>query len=133
MEAGTLTGFPFCRRPLSKSGCRDYRKDVRTGVYFAPSAMKSWGIYIGKFRAVWTKGSSNTALWHCMPQLMGTLMWSMITAGTGTATAYKRLQSEHNGCSCVHAKSDRGMFRNDEVIFYREDQVTIRYICEFAA
>lgn len=102
------------------------------GVYFAPSAMKSWGYTSGN-GAVWTKGSSNTAFMALYATAYGKPYVVYDYSGNWNGYNYKRLQSEHNGCSCVHAKSDQGMLRNDEVIFYREDQVTIRYICEFAA
>lgn len=102
------------------------------GVYFAPSAMKSWGYTSGN-GAVWTKGSSNTAFMALYATAYGNPYVVYDYSGNWNGYNYRRLQSEHNGCSCVHAKSDRGMLRNDEVIFYREDQVTIRYICEFAA
>ena len=46
---------------------------------------------------------------------------------------YNDLKHYAPSCSCVHAKKDRGMLRADEIIFYREDQMTIKYLCEFAA
>ena len=32
--------------------------------------------------------------------------------------------------SCVYASPEKGMLRNPEIIFYRPDQVTIRYLVE---
>lgn len=102
------------------------------GVYFAPSAMKSWG-YTSGTGAAWTNGSSHTVFMALYATAYGKPYVVYDYSGNWGSYNYKRLQSEHDGCSCVHAKADRGMLRNDEVIFYREDQMTIRYICEFAA
>lgn len=42
---------------------------------------------------------------------------------------YAKLQKVAPGCSCLHAHAGR-VLRNDEVIVYREDQVTIKYLVE---
>lgn len=102
------------------------------GVYFAPSAMKSWG-YTSARDAYWTGGDSTTAFMALYATAYGKPFEVYNHNGSWSGYSYKRLQTEHSGCSCVHAKADHGMLRNDEVIFYREDQMTIRYICEFAA
>lgn len=102
------------------------------GVYFAPSALKSWGYTSGK-GACWTKGDSDTAFMALYATAYGKPYVVFDHNDNWNGYSYKRLQSEHNGCNCVHAKADRGMLRNDEVIFYCEDQMTIRYICEFTA
>lgn len=102
------------------------------GVYFAPSAMKSWGYTSGN-GAHWTKGTSHTAFMALYATAYGKPYEVFSHGGGWSGYDYSRLQSEHPGCSCVHAKADKGMLWNDEVIFYREDQMTINYICEFAA
>ena len=51
--------------------------------------------------------------------------------GSWNGFNYQSLQREFPGCDCVHAKADKGMLLNDEIIFYREDQITIQYLCEF--
>ena len=94
--------------------------------------MKSWGYTSGN-GAAWTNGSSHTAFMALYATAYGKPYVVYDYSGNWGGYNYKRLQSEHDGCSCVHAKADRGMLRNDEVIFYREYQMTIRYICEFAA
>jgi poly [ADP-ribose] polymerase len=43
---------------------------------------------------------------------------------------YDSLQKEQKGANCLHAKSDKGMLRNDEIIVYKEEQVTVKYLVE---
>lgn len=102
------------------------------GVYFAPSAMKSWGYTSGN-GAHWTNGTCHTAFMALYATAYGKPYEVFSHDGNWRGYHYGRLRSEHPECSCVHAKADKGMLRNDEVIFYREDQMTINYICEFAA
>lgn len=98
------------------------------GIYFAPSAAKSWGYTsVGK----WTKGQANTALMALYATAYGTPYEVYRHSSRWYDYNYQRLQNEHPGCLCVHAKADQGMLYHDEVIFYREDQMTISYICEF--
>lgn len=100
------------------------------GIYFAPSAMKSWGYTsAGKWN-----GESSNEVYMALYETAYGLPYEVDTyAGNWNGYSYKRLQAEHPGCSCVHAKKNRGMLYDDEVIFYREDQITIRYICTFNA
>lgn len=100
------------------------------GIYFAPSAMKSWGYTsAGKWN-----GESSDEVYMALYETAYGVPYEVDTyAGNWNGYSYKRLQAEHPGCSCVHAKKSRGMLYDDEVIFYREDQVTIRYICTFCA
>lgn len=100
------------------------------GIYFAPSAMKSWG-YTSSRDAKWNDEASNEAYMALYETAYGLPYEFDTYVGNWSGYSYKRLQAEHPGCSCVHAKKDKGMLYDDEVIFYREDQVTIRYICSF--
>lgn len=106
------------------------------GIYFAPSAMKSWG-YTSASDAKWRKGNSgritNTAFMALYATVYGKPLELYSHSGTWLNYNYQHLHREHPDCSCVHAKASKGMLHNDEVIFYREDQMTINYICEFAA
>lgn len=102
------------------------------GIYFAPSSMKSWG-YTSSPSAIWNKEHSNTAFMALYATAYGKPYEVFSHNRNWYDYTYKKLQAEHPGCSCVHAKADNGMLKNDEVIFYREDQMTINYICEFAA
>ena len=85
------------------------------GIYFAPSAMKSWG-YTSSPVAKWTNECGKCAF-----------MALLFSSGFD----YTDLKKHAPDCNCVHAKKDKGMLYADEIIFYREDQVTVKYLCEF--
>lgn len=106
------------------------------GIYFAPSAMKSWG-YTSAPDAVWTRRNAGRTTHTAFMALYATAYGKPYELYSHTGTwlhyNYQCLHREHPDCSCVHAKAGKGMLHNDEVIFYREDQMTINYICEFAA
>lgn len=102
------------------------------GIYFAPSAMKSWG-YTSSPMAKWTRdraGEAFMALYataYGTPYEPGTYEHATFTSSFG----YEDLKRRAPGCSCVHAKRGVGGLKADEVIFYREEQMTIKYLCEF--
>ena len=100
------------------------------GVYFAPSSMKSWG-YTSSKDAYWNNENSNTAFMALYATAYGKSYEVTSRDASWYNYNYRRLQSKHPECSCVHAKATPGMLKNDEIIFYREDQMTINYICEF--
>lgn len=102
------------------------------GIYFAPSAAKSWG-YTSSKEAKWNNETSSAAYMALYETAYGTPYVVDSYDENWKGYSYKRLQAEHPGCACVHAKKDRGMLFDDEIIFYREDQVTIQYICTFKA
>ena len=102
------------------------------GIYFAPSAMKSWG-YTSSPRAKYTNERSDTAFMALYATAYGRPFNVYDHHLFSPSFNYNDLKHYAPSCSCVHAKKDRGMLRADEIIFYREDQMTIKYLCEFAA
>ena len=34
------------------------------------------------------------------------------------------------GANCLHAHAGHGMLRNDEIVVYKEEQLTIKYLIE---
>ena len=100
------------------------------GIYFAPSAKKSWG-YTSYAGSYWARGTSNTAFMGLYKTAYGKPFVVYDTGVIDSGFTYKDLERKAPGCGCVHAKADRGMLRNDEIIFYREDQITIKYLCKF--
>ena len=44
--------------------------------------------------------------------------------------SYAKLQKFCPGANCLHAHADRGMLRNDEIVVYQEEQMTIKYLIE---
>lgn len=100
------------------------------GIYFAPSAKKSWG-YTSYMGSYWAKGTSNTAYMGLYETAYGKpfeVYDTHLFYGGFNKSDLKRYAP---GCGCVHAKADRGMLRNDEIIFYDESCMTIKYLCEF--
>ena len=100
------------------------------GIYFAPSSAKSWG-YTSGLGARYTEGGSETAIMGLYTTAYGKPYEVYSWAGDWNGYNYTRLKKEHPDCNCVHAKADRGMLRNDEIIFYSENQVTVSFLCEF--
>ena len=100
------------------------------GLYFAPSSAKSFN-YTSFRGTSWAGGTANTAFMALYATAYGTPYEVFSWNGNWAGYNYSRLQNDCKGAGCVHAKADKGMLRNDEVIFYNEDQTTINYIVEF--
>lgn len=100
------------------------------GCYFASSPSKSWG-YTSALGSRWATGNSNTAFMALYATAYGKPYSVSSYYGNWHGYNYQRLISEHPGCSCVFADSSEGMLHADEIVFYREDQMTINYLVEF--
>lgn len=104
------------------------------GTYFAPKARKSVG-YTSLSGSYWTRGNSRYGFLALFDTAYGK-PW--IPDGTETSFGsmnYKRLQDVCAGADCLHARAgvsyNGGVpLRNDEIIFYKECQMTIRYLVE---
>lgn len=122
----------ICQGLVLHSNAPQTGKMFGYGLYFAPSPTKSWG-YTSSCGSYWAHGSSNVAYMGLYATAYGdpyeVLSWER-DLGNLTSDSF---ESAHPGKNCLHAKRDAGMLRNDEVVFYREEQVTINYICEFDA
>ena len=101
------------------------------GIYFAPDADKSWG-YTSSASARWTNASAPLAYMAMFTTAYGKPYDVHSYTGNWYGFNEGRLKAEHPGCNCTHAHKGN-MLRKDEVIFYNEAQVTIKYICEFYA
>lgn len=100
------------------------------GIYFAPSARKSLG-YTSLSGSYWAHGSANTSFMALMEVSYGT-PYDVHTYGGGLGSMnYEQLQNACPGAHCLHAHAG-SMLRNDEIIVYKEEQVTIRYLVEVA-
>jgi poly [ADP-ribose] polymerase len=100
------------------------------GIYFAPSSAKSFN-YTSYRGTSWANGHSDTAFMALFATAYGEPYEVFSWSGAWSGYDYARLQNDKAGAGCVHAKASQGMLRNDEVIFYNEDQVTINYLVEF--
>jgi poly [ADP-ribose] polymerase len=99
------------------------------GIYFAPKCQKSIG-YTSLSGAYWTRGGSNTAYMALFEVAYGTPHIIYQHDSSCYHLNYDVLQNKNPKCHCLHAKADKGMLRNDEIVFYRNDQMTIKYLIE---
>lgn len=102
-------------------------KMLGNGIYFAPSATKSWG-YTSYSGSYWAKGHSHTAFMGLFATAYGN------PYEVSTVRSYSQNELERLHKNCVHAKAGLGGFlRNDEIVFYDEKAMLLNYIVEFAA
>ena len=95
------------------------------GLYFAPRARKSVG-YTSLRGSYWAGGHSNYGFMALYEVVYGKPYDVSDNAGLSDMN-YEKLQKRAPGCSCLHAHAG-SVLRNDEVIVYREDQTTIKYL-----
>lgn len=97
------------------------------GIYFAPKARKSLG-YTSLEGSYWAGGRSSHAFMALFEIGYGTPK-NVYSAGWREFDGYNydRLKKDNPEADCVHAHAGRSL-RNDEIIIYREDQLTIRYL-----
>ena len=98
------------------------------GIYYAPKARKSLG-YTSLEGSYWAGGRSNSAFMGLMNVAYGKPYDVYSFDSKYYNFDYSRLQKESVGANCLHAHAG-SMLRNDEVIVYKEDQSTIKYLVE---
>ena len=98
------------------------------GIYYAPKARKSLG-YTSLQGSYWARGNSNSAFMALMNVAYGKPYNVYSFDGKYYNFDYSRLQKESSGSNCLHAHAGN-MLRNDEIIVYKEDQSTIKYLVE---
>lgn len=98
------------------------------GIYYAPKAQKSLG-YTSLSGSYWAHGNSNCGFMALMNVAYGK-PYDVYTFNSkyGNFT-YDILQKECPGANCVHAHAG-SMLRNDEIVIYKEEQCTIKYLVE---
>ena len=99
------------------------------GIYFAPKCQKSIG-YTSLSGSYWAHGGSNVAYMALFEVAYGTPYDMYSFDSKYYSLDYNKLQQFCPGANCVHAHTDRGMLRNDEIIVYKEEQLTIKYLIE---
>lgn len=99
------------------------------GCYYAPKCAKSIG-YTSLSGSYWAHGGNNTAYMALFDVAYGTPYDVYNFDSKYYNLDYNRLQQFKPGANCLHAHSDRGMLRNDEIVVYKEDQMTIKYLIE---
>lgn len=99
------------------------------GIYFAPKCQKSIG-YTSLSGSYWAHGGNNVAYMALFEVAYGTPYVVYQHDSSCYHLNYDVLQNKNPKCNCLHAKADKGMLRNDEIVFYRNDQMTIKYLIE---
>lgn len=98
------------------------------GIYYAPKAQKSLG-YTSLDGSYWARGNSNSAFMALMEVAYGKPYDVHSFDSRYYDFNYERLQKACPGANCLHAHAG-SMLRNDEIIVYKEEQCTIRYLVE---
>ena len=99
------------------------------GCYYAPKCAKSIG-YTSLSGSYWAHGGNNTAYMALFDVAYGTPYDVYNFDSKYYNLDYNKLQQFKSGANCLHAHSDRGMLRNDEIVVYKEEQMTIKYLIE---
>lgn len=97
------------------------------GLYFAPKARKSVR-YTSLRGSTYAHGSSSFGFLSLYEVAYGKPYDVSDNYGCGDMT-WAKLQKVSPGCCSLHAHAGR-VLQNDEIIVYREDQTTIRYLVE---
>ncbi len=98
------------------------------GIYYAPKARKSLG-YTSLNGSYWVRGNSSSAFMAIMDVAYGKPLDVHSFDRKYYDFNYEKLQRECKGTNCLHAHAG-SMLRNDEIIVYKEDQCTIKYLVE---
>lgn len=97
------------------------------GLYFAPKARKSVR-YTSLRGSTYAHGSSSFGFLSLYEVAYGKPYDVSDNYGCGDMT-WNKLQKVSPGCCSLHAHAGR-VLQNDEIIVYREDQTTIKYLVE---
>ena len=98
------------------------------GTYYSPKARKSLG-YTSLSGSYWARGNSNSAFMALMDVAYGTPYDVYSFDSKYSNFNYDALQKACPGANSLHAHAGT-MLRNDEVIVYKEEQSTIKYLVE---
>lgn len=103
------------------------------GIYFAPKARKSLG-YTSLNGSYWARGNANSGFMALMSVAYGTPYDVYDFNSKYGSLDYDGLQKFKKGANCLHAHAGASMgysnLRNDEIIVYKDEQCTIKYLVE---
>ena len=97
------------------------------GIYFAPKCAKSIGYTSSGY---WTRGNESVCYMALFDVTYGNPYVIYSHDSSCYSLNYDKIKNK--GCNCLHAKADKGMLRNDEIVFYNTNQVTIKYLIEIS-
>lgn len=98
------------------------------GTYFSPTARKSLG-YTSLTGSYWARGNSTSGFMALMNVAYGKPYDVYSFNSDFYSLDYDRLQKKCAGANCLHAHAG-SMLRNDEIVIYKEEQCTIKYLVE---
>lgn len=98
------------------------------GIYYAPKVRKSLG-YTSLDGSYWVRGNSKFGFMALMEVAYGKPYDVYSFDRKYYDFDYQKLQQACPGANCLHAH-EGSMLRNDEIIVYKEEQCTIRYLIE---
>ena len=98
------------------------------GIYYAPKARKSLG-YTSLDGSYWARGKSDSAFMALMEVAYGKPYDVYSFDSKYYNFNYEKLQINCKGANCLHAHAGQ-MLKNDEIIIYKEEQCTIKYLVE---
>ena len=99
------------------------------GVYYSPHCQKSIG-YTSLNGSYWARGNNHTAYMALFDVAYGVPYDVYSFESKYYNLNYENLQGFKKGANCLHAHKDKGMLRNDEIVVYKEEQMTIKYLIE---
>lgn len=103
------------------------------GTYFAPKAQKSIG-YTSLMGSYWAGGRSSTGYMALMEVAYGKPFDVNSFSPEYYNLNYEKLQKYKKGANCLHAHAGANLgytnLRNDEIVIYKEEQCTIKYLVE---
>lgn len=100
------------------------------GLYFANRAKKSFGYTSGN-GSYWARGYSNTAFLSLFDVAMGKSFYTANHKYEYYDYNWNTFTKKHPNCLSFFAKGGADL-RNDEIIVYRDDQCTIKYLVELS-
>lgn len=96
------------------------------GLYFAPKCQKSIG-YTSLGGSYWANGNDKTAYMALFDTAYGKPYNVYNFDSKYYSMSFDKLPV---GCNCLHAHAGNGMLRNDEIVYYKTEQTTIKYLIE---
>lgn len=103
------------------------------GCYFAPKARKSLG-YTSLRNSYWANGNADFGFMALMDVAYGVPYDVYDFDSKYYSLNYEGLQKFKKGANCLHAHAGASLgyssLKNDEIVVYKEDQMTIKYLVE---
>ena len=96
------------------------------GSYFAPKCQKSIG-YTSLGGSYWANGNDKIAYMALFDTAYGKPYNVYNFDSKYYSMSFDKLPV---GCNCLHAHAGNGMLRNDEIVYYKTEQTTIKYLIE---